>query len=120
MALEIVVDHLRPDTFRLDVTDEFFTRHSWTLLAILTHGCHPPTRLSQALGIRLTEELMIPRMPIDLHLQLSDSNERHLWQQLATTTTRVKVPPSPLSCTSASHIPPHHVAHNVHHHTTRF
>eukprot|EP00967_Tisochrysis_lutea_P032969 scaffold39077_cov24-Tisochrysis_lutea.AAC.1 len=54
MALEIAMDHMRPDTCRMVVTDECFTRHSSTLLTILTHGCHPPTSLSQALGIRLT------------------------------------------------------------------
>ena len=83
-ALETVVDHLRPDTCRVVVTDQqLFTRHPATLLSILTHGCHPPTSLSQALCIRLTEELMIARMPIDLRLSLSESSEGQFWNSIA-------------------------------------
>ena len=91
MALEIVLDHMRPDTCRMVVTDDLFTRHLSTLLTMITHGCHPPTRLSQALGIRLTDELTIPRIPMDLHLSLSESNERPLPR---TGTWRGALPPS--------------------------
>ena len=70
---------------------------SATLLTILAHGCHPPTRLSQALCIRLTDEISIARMPLDLHMSLSEANESHLWERITaqTTPTRLKA----LTCT---------------------
>ena len=38
-----------------------------------------------------TPTITISRVPIDLCLQLSDSNERHLWQQLAAQTTPTRI-----------------------------
>ena len=84
--------HMQPPVCCILVTDAMLCHGSAFLEEALVGGCHSPSNLSCALGIRPTSELCVPRLLIDLHVRLS-ANEREvaLWKHLSAMGKPVRV-----------------------------